>query len=152
MINIYIEPPYEDIVDPLIVEQAVKATLVQQNITIPIEITVVIDGEEKLQSLNLEFLGIDAPTDVLSFPSGGETDPETGEQYLGDIIISYPRATAQASELNNSVEDEIKLLAVHGVLHLLGFDHVDPAEKQTMWNAQKEALDMLGCKITRLPE
>ncbi len=152
MINIYIEPPFENIVDPILIEHAVNTTLIQQNITTPIEVTVVIDGDEKLKSLNQEFLGINSSTDVLSFPAGGEIDPETGEQYLGDIIISYPRAKAQAGELNNSVEDEIKLLVVHGVLHLLGFDHVDVEEKQVMWDTQKIVLDLLGCKITRLPE
>lgn len=80
---------------------------------------------------------------MLSFPAS-ETDPETGARYIGDILISMPRAQTQADAAGHPVESEVQLLVVHGVLHLLGHDHADPNEKTRMWNAQAEILDTLG--------
>ncbi len=84
-----------------------------------------------------EIEGIEAPTDVLSFPDG-DIDPDTGEPYLGDILISFPRAEVQAGTSNHSIEQELQLLVVHGVLHLLGYDHAEPESKERMWAAQEE--------------
>jgi len=80
---------------------------------------VVISSDAQLLELNRQYLGIEAPTDVLSFQAD-ELDPETGRRYLGDVIISYPRAQAQAEVGGHAVLDELQLLVVHGVLHLLG--------------------------------
>ena len=74
------------------------------------------------------YLGIDGPTDVLSFPAS-EMDPETGVHYIGDILISIPRAQAQADAAGHPLEAEVQLLVVHGVLHLLGHDHAQAEEK-----------------------
>jgi probable rRNA maturation factor len=110
------------------------------------EATVVLSGESRLQGLNRDYLGIDAPTDVLSFPSG-EIDPETGYSYLGDILISFPRAEVQAKAGGHTVEAELQLLVVHGMLHLCGYDHVEPMEKAAMWEIQSEILSRIGCPI-----
>ncbi len=110
------------------------------------ELTIVISDDTQLQALNLQYLGIDAPTDVLSFPVN-ETDPDSGEVYLGDIIISYPRAQAQADAGGHSLQDELQLLVVHGVLHLLGYDHSDATEQARMWSIQGEILRRLGSSI-----
>ncbi len=107
------------------------------------ELTILLSDDAELQRLNLRFLGIDAPTDVLSFPSG-ETDPETGLLYLGDVVISISRATAQADAANHAVSGEIQLLIVHGILHLLGYDHADEVEKARMWQMQQRILNSLG--------
>ena len=88
-------------------------------------------------------MGVDGPTDVLSFPSD-EIDPETGNRYLGDILISVQRAAAQAQIPGHPVESEVQLLIVHGVLHLMGHDHAEPEEKARMWKAQTEILTQLG--------
>jgi probable rRNA maturation factor len=109
----------------------------------PGEVTVVLTDDEGIQALNRDFLGLDAPTDVLSFRAkedGGPfvAAPEMGG-YLGDVIVSYPRAVAQAEEHDHPVEQELNLLIVHGVLHLLGYDHADEEEKAVMW-AQQEAI------------
>lgn len=106
---------------------------------------VAVGGDEKIQSLNLEYRGIDKPTDVLSFPSG-EPDPQTGRVYLGDIIISYPTAEKQAETSGHPVIDEIMLLVVHGVLHLFGHDHREPDDKKEMWAIQDEILSKLKVK------
>ena len=89
------------------------------------DITILLTDDAQLHELNRDYLGIDRPTDVLSFPAS-ETDPETGDRYLGDIIISVGRAQAQASAAGHPLEAEAQLLVVHGVLHLLGHDHGEP--------------------------
>ncbi len=107
------------------------------------ELSIVLTDDARLQQLNREYLGIDAPTDVLSFPAS-ETDPETGARYIGDILISIPRAQAQADAAGHPLESEVQLLVVHGVLHLLGHDHAEAEEKARMWKAQAEILEHLG--------
>jgi len=111
------------------------------------DLSIVITGVDQLQELNRQFLGIDAPTDVLSFPAD-EDDPDSGMRYLGDVLISYPRAAAQANSGGHPLQDELQLLVVHGVLHLLGYDHAEPAERARMWEVQAQALESLGSSIT----
>jgi len=107
------------------------------------DITIVLTDDRQLHELNRDYLGVDAPTDVLSFPAV-ESDPETGSTYLGDILISIPRATQQAQAAGHPVEAEVQLLVVHGVLHLLGYDHADDIEKVQMWDEQAKVLEKLG--------
>ncbi len=151
MISIIIADAFGSLVNADLLETAAQAVLDIEKVDPSNELSIAIDGDAEIQALNLQFLGIDAPTDVLSFPSD-ETNPETGAPYLGDIMISYPRAKQQAENAGETVEDELQLLVVHGMLHLLGYDHAEPDEKATMWAAQQKALKHLGCKITRLPE
>lgn len=108
------------------------------------QVTLVITGDPGIQRLNRDFLGVDAPTDVLAFSAQEIGDsfvvaPEAGN-YLGDVIVSYPRAVAQAAELGHPVEHEVNLLIVHGVLHLLGYDHADEDERDAMWARQEVIL------------
>ena len=107
------------------------------------DMSIVLTDDAQLHELNREYLGIDAPTDVLSFPSD-EEDPETGAPYLGDILISIPRAKQQAEAAGHPVEAEVQLLVVHGTLHLLGHDHAEAEEKARMWHAQSEVMAKLG--------
>ena len=111
-----------------------------------VALSVVITDDEAVRELNRQFRDVDAPTDVLAFGSGEEGDFVTapGEPtYLGDVVISYPRAVAQAEEYGHSINRELALLAVHGVLHLLGYDHADEAERMEMWARQNEILESL---------
>jgi probable rRNA maturation factor len=124
------------------VHRACSAVLEQQEIREG-ALTVVLANEETIQQLNLEFAGEDHATDVLSFPSG-ELDPESGICYLGDIIIAVPVAQRQAETMDHSLEDEMCLLAVHGTLHLLGFDHADSETRSQMWDLQDQILGKLG--------
>ncbi len=124
-----------------ILEEAARAALDHQRADG--DLTIALLDDEGLRRLNRDFLEVDAPTDVLSFPAS-ETDPETGARYLGDIILSIPRAEAQAQAAGHSLADEACLLVVHGVLHLLGHDHAESEEKATMWKAQGEILEELG--------
>src|SRR5687767_15354127 len=124
-------------------ERAARAALEQHAESPNSELTIVLTDDARLKELNRDYLGIDAPTDVLSFPAS-ETDPETGARYIGDILISIPRAQAQADAAGHPLESEIQLLVVHGVLHLLGHDHAQAEEKARMWQAQAEILAGLG--------
>jgi probable rRNA maturation factor len=124
-----------------LIERAAQAALTHQSADG--DLTVVITDDARLHQLNREYLGVDAPTDVLSFPAS-ETDPETGARYLGDVLISIPRADAQAKSAGHPLESEVQLLVVHGVLHLLGYDHAETGEKAKMWKAQSEILEALG--------
>jgi probable rRNA maturation factor len=142
MIYPQINDDYAQLVEPSLLENAAQTTLDQQRIPAEPDITIVIAGNKEIQALNKEYLDNDAPTDVLSFPSD-ELDLDTGNRYLGDIIISYPQAEAQAQSGGHALRAEIELLVVHGVLHLLGHDHAEEVQKAEMWTAQAEVLRLL---------
>ena len=141
MIHIEINPSLQTDLVPDIFERAAQAVLAHQSTDG--DLTLVLTDDEQLHALNQEFLGIDGPTDVLSFPAS-ETDPETARPYLGDILISIPRAEVQARAAGHALEAEVQLLAIHGTLHLLGYDHAEADEKARMWKAQAEVLEGLG--------
>jgi probable rRNA maturation factor len=128
-------------VDAALVEQTALAALAHESAEG--DLSVVLSDDEQLQQLNRDYLGIDSATDVLSFPAS-ETNPESGERYLGDILVSVPRASQQAAAAGHPLEAEVQLLIVHGVLHLLGYDHAEPQEKTRMWAAQADILGSLG--------
>jgi probable rRNA maturation factor len=151
MIDIFISDPYIESVQAQLLENAVQFVLAHQGLPSECELTVLVEDDERVHELNLQFLGIDAPTDVLSFPSD-EIDPESGNRYLGDIIISYPKALAQSQQAGHTVESELQLLVVHGCLHLLGYDHAEEGEKQKMWAVQAEILQELGVVLTRFSD
>lgn len=132
---------------------AVTVTLRHEKHKPPAEITLLLTDDDQLKTLNKEYRGINAPTDVLSFEAG-ETMPgmDEDEGYLGDIVISVPTAERQAKQGDHSLKAELQLLAVHGTLHLLGYDHEEPDEKDHMWWAQASILAQLGAEITGPPE
>jgi probable rRNA maturation factor len=106
-------------------------------------LTIVVTGDGSMRRLNRTYRGLDAPTDVLAFGSeenDAEFLPPQASCYLGDVVISFPTAEAQAQSAGHPVGVELQLLTVHGVLHLLGHDHADPEEKATMWAAQEDIL------------
>ncbi len=107
------------------------------------DLTILLTDDKQLQQLNQQFMNVDAPTDVLSFPED-YVDPDTETRYIGDILISYPRSLEQAQAGGHPVEAEVQLLVVHGVLHLLGYDHANPDEKKEMWAIQDKILAHLG--------
>ncbi len=124
-----------------LVQRAARAALAQQ--AMDGDLSVVLTDDTHIQELNRDYLGTDAPTDVLSFPAS-ETDPQSGRRYRGDILISVPRAAQQARAAGHPVEAEVQLLVIHGVLHLLGHDHAKPADKSRMWAAQSAVLQSIG--------
>jgi probable rRNA maturation factor len=147
MINIESEFPFPG----SLLERAVTNALKNQSVSLDSELTIVLTDDVQIQALNRDYLGIDAPTDVLSFPAS-ESDPETGATYIGDIIISMPYAAKSAEKAGHATEAEVQLLVVHGVLHLLGHDHAEPKEKAKMWKAQAEILESLGLGNIKIRE
>jgi len=127
-------------------EDASRAALNHQAAA-PGELSIVLVGEERMRQFNLQFAHTDAPTDVLAF-CDGSIDPDSNTTYHGDLIICYPIAELQASVGKHSLADELSLLTIHGVLHLLGHDHQAKVEKAAMWSVQSAILKDLGCKIT----
>lgn len=135
------------------VRTAVTVTLRHEKHKPPVEITLLLTDDEQLHSLNKAYRGINAPTDVLSFEAGEKMPGmQEDDPYLGDIVISVPMAERQAKEGGHSLKAELQLLAVHGTLHLLGYDHEEPEEKDHMWWAQSSILAQLGAEITGPPE
>ena len=126
----------------LAVRTAILATLDREGFEYPSEVSVTFCSAEHIRKLNLEYRGVDKPTDVLSFPlyEDGEFDPDECQlgAALGDIVISVPRAKEQAEELGNSFIREVAFLAIHSTLHLLGYDHERSDEE-----------DELQCRLQR---
>ena len=121
-----------------------------RGVVVPCEVDVLFTGDEGIRQINLEQRGVDAPTDVLSFPmfdlepgeipSVEDADPGTGLVPLGDMVISLERAREQAQEYGHPVERELSYLAVHSVLHLLGYDHMDEGEQKAQMRRREEAI------------
>jgi len=109
-----------------------------------VEISVLFTDNESVRELNRQYRGIDAPTDVLSFPQASRAELEKAEEgaeaLLGDIVISVDRAREQAREMGHSLKQECSLLLAHGLLHLVGYDHHEPAEAEAMRRAEQELL------------
>ncbi len=103
--------------------------------------------DETIHEINREYRGVDRPTDVISFPAEeGEEILAPPDGFIGDIVISYPRAEEQSAEYGHSVRRELSFLAVHGTLHLLGYDHMKEEEAGEMFALQDEILDEMGIK------
>jgi probable rRNA maturation factor len=145
-INLHIEPqlslPF--LGDELL--RVVCAVLDHERQPVDAELTVVVAGDECVRELNRAFRRLDSTTDVLSFPSGegpAFVTPERFPPYLGDVVVSYPVAVAQAAEQGHLVMAELALLIVHGCLHLVGYDHATEEERERMWSRQEEILRSL---------
>lgn len=105
------------------------------------EISVVLCGNALIRELNREWRGYDAPTNVLSFPAGG--DPASAP-LLGDIVIAFETASREAFEAGKPLRDHVAHLLVHGFLHLIGHDHVEAAEAEAMEALERAILGRLG--------
>ena len=113
-----------------------------------VEFNIIIVDNEKIHAINKEYRGIDRETDVISFAL--EDDKSmilVGNRVLGDIYISIDKAKEQANLYNHSLKRELCFLSIHGLLHLLGYDHMTKEDEEKMFSLQKEILDKYG--ITR---
>ena len=124
---------------------AAEATLQDQGVE-DVGLTVVLADEAGISALNFQFTGVNEPTDVLSFPDG-ELDPDSGQVYLGDVVVCPPIALAEAARGRHNLLDELTLLTVHGVLHLLNHDHDTADSRARMWEAQARILRRLGSPV-----
>lgn len=148
MIEILIHPDLAFEGDPAEIEALVRAVLTAESVPEDAELSVVVTTDQEMHALNKQYRGIDAPTDVLAFADDVADDrfvdaPEQSP-YLGDVILSLSRAEAQAAERGHDVWQEIRLLVVHGVLHLLGYDHATEADREIMWHKQDAILETLS--------
>ena len=139
----------------LLVRKACIATLIEEDFcdNAEVEVTFVDDGQ--IKEYNNEYRNIDKSTDVLSFPLGEngiyDTNPETGNKMLGDIVISVEHAVAQGELYGHGLRREIAYLTVHSMLHLLGYDHVDEGiEKAIMREKEEKILTKLGLAVTKV--
>jgi len=133
-------------------ENAARVTAALQAVDEPASVTIVVTDDEAVAKLNQRFRGIDAPTDVLSFPSGEESGIFEGEpRYLGDLVMAFPYASSQAEREGFALNDSLSLLVVHGMLHLLGYDHHTFEARKAMWQAQEEALLALNISPEIVP-
>jgi probable rRNA maturation factor len=152
VVEIRIEKPYraQQHLQLEALRRAAEATLRYHRVAEACEVTVLVTGDETLRELNRRHRGVDASTDVLAFPNeahGSFVDAPGLPRYLGDVIISFPRAQVQAAEARNELLAELQLLVVHGVLHILGYDDQTAPERARMWRAQEAVLDDLGVEV-----
>lgn len=152
---------------PFVLEEAVRQVILEalewEKCPYEVQVNVLLTDKEGIREYNRQYRNIDKETDVLSFPNvdyeqPGDfsmveknemayADPDTGEIYLGDIILCRERISSQAEEYGHSELRELSFLIAHSMLHLLGYDHVEEAEEKIMMEKQEKILDKLG--ITR---
>lgn len=149
VVDVQVVPQYAASVDAALVERVVEQTLHAEQVAGPVEISILIADDAELHRLNQMYRGVDAPTDVLSFAEEDDDSPFVrppgAPRYLGDIAISWDRVVAQAAEYGHSRERELAFLAVHGILHLLGYDHErGPVDEANMRAREEAILSALG--------
>jgi len=148
-----VEESLERVLDMDLLESAVVGAL-SGRLGRPLEVGLIVTDDQGSREMNLRYRGVDAPTDVLSFPLLDYERPEKprtlfpmppGEPLpLGDIVISYPRAVEQAADFGHPLAREMAFLVVHGAMHLLGYDHEDPASAREMRAQEELVLERLG--------
>ena len=152
MIEIYYQD-IEEIEEESLIQTVVQTVLREENIQKNLDVSVTLTNNEIIRSINKEHRNIDKETDVLSFPMVEREEiaslkqEDDTEDILGDIIISVPKVREQAEEYGHSFERELAYLVTHGMLHLLGYDHMIEEEKQVMRKREEEILAKLH--ITR---
>lgn len=150
-IDVQVMEEYEDRIAAGGLQAAVEATLRREGVT-SAGVSLMVAGDELLHQLNRDYRGIDEPTDVLSFSAREDAEGAAGQfvvapdeqDFLGDVVISLPYAARQAAVAGHSTEREVHLLAIHGTLHLLGYDHASAEEEAVMWMKQDEILASLN--------
>ena len=150
-LSIQIEEPFVGFVAEDWIRQVVETTLVAAGISEPVDIGLVIAGDDTVQNLNRNYRGVDNTTDVLAFalsqPGSDEGErfvmPPDKTLHLGEIFISYRQAERQAEEQHHPLERELALLVIHGVLHLLGYEHERPEAEERMRSMEAKVLDAL---------
>ena len=145
-INIDIKPPYRRRLTQRWLCEIVDVTLSIQKVDRPVELSLLITGDKEVHRLNRDYRGIDKTTDVISFALNenvADTEfvtPPDNISRLGEVIISYPQAAAQAKANKQTIKAEMAWLVVHGLLHLLGYDHQDDASEAAMRKREDKIL------------
>jgi probable rRNA maturation factor len=145
-IDVDIDERFRDRVNVELVTTAIEATLAAEGILPPAEIGLRISDDETIHALNRDYRGIDAPTDVLSFGLDASDDfqlPPDGIRRLGEVIIAFPYTERSAASQGHSVARELRVLTVHGTLHVLGYDDEEDAAWEQMESRQLAILSTL---------
>ncbi len=154
-INLTIEREFAGCPDAGWFQRIAEQVLEVQSVGPNAELGILITGQEKMQELNRTYRGEDHPTDVLSFymnipeeESDGKSErfvvAPDGVTHLGEVVISYPQAMLQAEEHSHSVNRELVVLTIHGILHLLGYDHEDEQQRQEMVAREQAILNSIS--------
>lgn len=144
-VNVLVEHGSE-LIAPLDLDGLVRFVLSEMECPDVTDVTLTFVTNERIHELNRDYRGIDRPTDVLSFecdnkPFDGEDVEAAGEFELGDIVIATDVALAQTREFGTTFEEEVTLLTVHGLLHLLGYDHIEDDEAEVMEALEDKLID-----------
>jgi probable rRNA maturation factor len=148
-INILVDEGVEASVEPSWLEEVAQRVLAAEKADAKTEVGVVITGQEVVRQLNRNYGGKDEPTDVLAFSAREEAEGSRfilapdGLSHLGEVIISYPQALLQAEEHGHPIKRELAILLIHGLLHLLGYDHDEKAQERKMQAREKELLELI---------
>ena len=147
-VEIFVEEKFRGLVDESWARRIAQTVLKAEEVAPLYEVSLVFTDSETVRRLNRDYRGVDEPTDVLAFCmlSQNEADssfalPPDGVTRLGEVIISYPQAVEQASEQGHSSERELALLIIHGILHLLGYDHEETEEESKMRERERKLLE-----------
>ncbi len=151
-ITVTVDDEFEGLVNTGCIIQAARQALEAEYPGRDLQVGILVTGDDEMQKLNYRYRGKNEPTDILSFSlsenAGGDQPdfiPAPGQpQILGEMAISYPRAVSQALELNHTLERELAILVVHGVLHLAGYDHCDEQSAEEMEGKEAAILEMIG--------
>ena len=150
-INVLIDEGFEQHLDIDWLRSIVEQVLLAENTGSNVEAGLVITSQEKVHQLNRYYLGEDEPTDVLSFSAREEISADTtpfitppdGMIHLGEVLISYPQAVIQAKEHHHSTQKEVAILIIHGIFHLLGYEHDTPELQHIMSIRECEILCLI---------
>lgn len=153
-LGIEVDDRFREYIDEELVYELVESCLEIPAFDAEVELSLLITGDEIVRDLNHRYRGINDTTDVLSFALADEESdtssfiiPPDGIIHLGEVIISYPRAAMQSERAGHGIDKEIALLIVHGILHLLGYDHDDPAREIEMRGLEQKILDDVARKL-----
>jgi len=148
-INVLVDKGFKGCPSPDWLENIVRQVLEAQGAGAEAEVGLVIASGERVRELNRDYLGEDEPTDVLAFSVREGEDrfpfihPPDGLLHLGEVIIAYPQAVTQAAEHGHPVEKELAILIIHGLLHLLGYEHDEPESERRMRAREAELLSYI---------
>jgi probable rRNA maturation factor len=149
-INILIEEEYKGKITRTWLSEVAKKVLAAERTGQNVELGILLTNQRKIEELNRKYRNINKPTDVLSFfmiPENGLSDafitPPDNIRHLGEVIISYPQAKIQAKECKHTIKEEIAILIIHGLLHLLGYDHEEVKDEKVMRARESAILNCL---------
>ena len=151
-INVLVDEDFASCLEANWLDSLAEKILIAQGVDSTAELGLVITGQKKVRELNLNYLDKDEPTDVLAFAmlpeqAGGNSvpfvPPPDGKIHLGEVLIAYPQAVIQAEEHQHSTKREIAILIIHGVLHLLGYEHDKPELEREMRARETEIMNYI---------